>query len=69
MGYKNLDDIRTELGLPTKGTHKAQRGNYTNISLHFRITEEQAKKFLLRCEEEGTSESLFVRRLLLRELT
>ena len=68
MGYKNLDDIRVELGLPTKGTHKPQRGNYTNISLHFRITEEQAKEFLLRCEKEGMSESLFTRRLLLANL-
>ena len=69
MSYKKLDDIRIELGLPTKGNHKPKVGDYTNISLHFKVTTDEAKAFLLKCNVLGISESLLARRLILESLT
>ena len=69
MPYKNLDDLRVELGLPTKGCHKEKRGDYTNISLHFRVTTDDAKRLLLVCKELDISESQFARRAILKEMS
>lgn len=68
MSFKKLDDLRVELGLPTKGTHKQKRGDYTNISLHFRMETQDARDFLIACKQLDISESQYARRAILNML-
>ena len=68
MGYKKLDELRAELGLPQKGT-KAKKGeSYTTMHLNFRMRTEDAKKLLLLCDKNGMTEGMWARNLILKEL-
>ena len=68
MPYRSLDELRVELGLPTKGCHKEKVGDYTNINLHFRMTMDDAKRLLLVCRQLDISESQFARRAILKAM-
>ena len=67
MPVSSIDDLRTELGLPKRG-RKYPDENYVSLHLAFRISREDAKRLLLKCEELGTSESLFARQAILERL-
>ena len=68
MSYKKLDELRQELGLAQKGTRADKGDSYTTIHLHFRLKTEDAKKLLIKCDELGTTESLFGRIAILKSL-
>ena len=67
MAQKSIDDLREEMGLSRK-SRKRSSNNYVSLHLAFRLREEEAKKLLLKCEELGTSESLFARQAILEKL-
>ena len=67
MAHKSIDDLRSEMGLARKSR---MRPSEDHVSLHlaFILGEEDARKLLLKCEELGTSESLFARQAILEKL-
>jgi len=67
MAHKSIDDLREEMGLARKRGKKPSE-NYVALHLAFRLSEEDARKLLLKCEELGTSESLFARQAILEKL-
>ena len=65
---KTMQSLRDELGVVSQGR---SRGIVTSVSFHlaFRLGENEAKKFILRASELGTSESLYARKAILDRLT
>ena len=64
---KTMQDIRNELGVVSQGK-VASNENTVLFHLAFRMTETEAKRFILTCAELGTSESLFGRKAILEKL-
>ena len=64
---KTMQDIRNELGVVSQGRVGCTE-NSILFHLAFRLTEIEAKKYILTCAEIGTSESLFARKAILDKL-
>jgi hypothetical protein len=65
---KTMQSLRDELGVVSQGRSGATE---TSILFHlaFRLTEDEAKKFILKAAELGTSESIYARKAILDRLT
>ena len=64
---KTMQQIREELGVVSQGKVGAIE-NSVLFHLAFRLDETQAKAFILKAAELGTSESLFARKAILDKL-
>ena len=64
---KTMQSLRQELGIVSQGK-VATNENSVLFHLAFRMTEDEAKCFILRAAEIGTSESLYARKVILGSL-
>ncbi|KKN79331.1 hypothetical protein LCGC14_0341130 [marine sediment metagenome] len=64
---KTMQSLRQELGIVSQG-HVASTENSVLFHLAFRMTEEEAKRFILKAADIGTSESLYARKVILTSL-
>ena len=61
---KTMQSLRQELGIVSQGK-VASNENSVLFHLAFRMTENEAKRFILKAAEIGTSESLYARKVIL----
>jgi len=64
---KTMQSLRQELGIVSQGK-VATNENSVLFHLAFRMTEDEAKLFILKAAEIGTSESLYARKVILDSL-
>jgi len=64
---KTMQELREELGVVSQGKVGCTE-NSVLFHLAFRLTETEAKKYILTCAEIGTSESLYARKAILEKL-
>jgi len=64
---KTMQQLRNELGVVSQGKAGLTE-NSVLFHLAFRMTEDDAKCFILRAAEIGTSESLYARKAILEKL-
>jgi len=64
---KTMQSLRQELGIVSQGK-VATNENSVLFHLAFRMTEDEAKRFILKAAEIGTSESLYARKVILDSL-
>ena len=64
---KTMQSLRQELGIVSQG-HVATNENSIPFHLAFRMSEAEAKRFILKAAEIGTSESLYARKVILESL-
>lgn len=64
---KTMQSLRQELGIVSQG-RVATNENSVLFHLAFRMTEDEAKSFILKAAEIGTSESLYARKVILNSL-
>ena len=64
---KTMQSLREELGVVSQGK-VGSNDNAVLFHLAFRMTEDEAKRFIIKAAEIGTSESLYARNVILRSL-
>jgi len=64
---KTMQSLRRELGIVSQGK-VATNENSVLFHLAFRMTEDEAKRFILKAAGIGTSESLYARKVILDSL-
>ena len=64
---KTMQSLRQELGIVSQG-RVATNENTVLFHLAFRMTEKEAKRFILKAADIGTSESLYARKVILDSL-
>lgn len=64
---KTMQSLRQELGIVSQGK-VASTENSVLFHLAFRMTEGEAKRFILKAAKIGTSESLYARKAILDSL-
>jgi len=64
---KTMQSLRQELGVVSQGK-VASTENSVFFHLAFRMTEDEAKRFILKAADIGTSESLYARKVILDSL-
>ena len=64
---KTMQSLRQELGIVSQGK-VATNENSVLFHLAFRMTEDEAKRFILKAAEIGTSESLYARKVIIDSL-
>jgi len=64
---KIMESLRQELGVVSQGK-VASTENSVLFHLAFRMTEDEAKRFIIKAADIGTSESLYARKVILDSL-
>ena len=64
---KTMQSLREELGVVSQGK-VGSNDNAVLFHLAFRMTEDEAKRFIIKAAEIGTSESLYARKVILASL-
>ena len=64
---KTMQSLRQELGIVSQG-RVATNENSVLFHLAFRMTEAEAKRFIIKASDIGTSESLYARKVILDSL-
>ena len=62
-----MQSLRQELGIVSQGK-VATNENSVLFHLAFRMTEDEAKRFILKAAKIGTSESLYARKVIIDSL-
>ena len=64
---KTMQSLRQELGIVSQG-RVATNENSVLFHLAFHMTEDEAKRFIIKAADIGTSESLYARKVILDSL-
>ena len=64
---KTMQSLREELGVVSQGK-VGITDNSVLFHLAFRLREDEAKRFIMKASEMGTSESLYARSVILKSL-